>query len=138
MGVVYAAEHVALGRAVAIKVVAPELSSDPAFRERFLREAQLAAALDHPAIIPIYDAGEVDGVLYLAMRRVDGADLGAELARTGPLAPDRVASVVAPVAGALDAAHERHLVHRDVKPQNILVEPGSGSSPSACSSRTSA
>jgi len=125
MGVVYAAEHVALGRPVAIKVVAPDLSSDPAFRERFLREAQLAAALDHPAIIPIYDAGEVDGVLYLAMRRVDGSDLGAELARTGPLAPDRVVRLVAPVAGALDAAHERHLVHRDVKPQNILVEPGS-------------
>ncbi|HEY7281667.1 MAG TPA: serine/threonine-protein kinase, partial [Actinomycetota bacterium] len=129
MGVVYAAEHVALGRSVAVKVVAPDLAADPSFRERFLREAQLAAALEHPAIIPIYDAGESDGVLYLAMRRVDGGDLAAELAAHGPLDPRRVVRLIAPVAGALDVAHRRHLVHRDVKPQNILIEPGSGDEP---------
>ncbi len=129
MGVVYAAEHVALGRSVAVKVVAPDLAADASFRERFLREAQLAAALEHPAIIPIYDAGEANGVLYLAMRRVEGGDLAAELAARGPLDSGRVVHLIAPVAGALDVAHRRHLVHRDVKPQNILIEPASAGEP---------
>jgi serine/threonine-protein kinase len=123
MGIVYDAEHVALGRSVAVKIVAPELSTDLTFRERFLREARLAATLEHPSIIPIYDAGEVDGVIYIAMRRVHGSDLAAFLSANGPLDARRAIDVLRPVASALDAAHRRRLVHRDVKPQNILIEP---------------
>ena len=122
MGIVYA-QHVALGRAVAVKIVAPDLATDLTFRERFLREARLAAALEHPAIIPIYDAGESDGVVYIAMRRVHGSDLGELLRSGGPMESRRAVELMRPVAGALDTAHRRHLVHRDVKPQNILVEP---------------
>jgi serine/threonine-protein kinase len=123
MGIVYEAEHVALGRSVAVKIVAPELATDLTFRERFLREARLAAALEHPAIIPIYDAGEVDGVVYIAMRRVHGSDLAASLGSGGPMDARRALQILRPVAGALDEAHRRRLVHRDVKPQNILIEP---------------
>ncbi|HEX9376632.1 MAG TPA: serine/threonine-protein kinase [Actinomycetota bacterium] len=130
MGIVYEAEHLALGRTVALKIVAPELASDLTFRERFLREARMAAAMEHPAIIPIYDAGEADGVVYIAMRRVHGADL-AELLRGGEsMGVARAVEVLAPVASALDAAHRRRLVHRDVKPQNILIEPASEDSAS--------
>jgi serine/threonine-protein kinase len=129
MGIVYEAEHVALSRQVALKIVAPELATDLSFRERFLREARLAAALDHPAIIPIYDAGEADGVVYIAMRRVHGSDLGALLGTGGPMTAERFLQVMRPVAGALDEAHRRRLVHRDVKPQNILVEPPTPDSP---------
>jgi serine/threonine-protein kinase len=128
MGIVYEAEHVALGRSVAVKIVAPELATDLTFRERFLREARLAAALEHPAIIPIYDAGEADGVVYIAMRRVHGGDLSAQLTAGGPMHGRRVLEIMRPIASALDAAHRRHLVHRDVKPQNILVEPPSDES----------
>src|SRR3954471_20522484 len=89
MGIVYEAEHVALNRQVAVKIVAPELATDLTFRERFLREARLAAALEHPAIIPIYDAGEVDGVVYIAMRRVHGSDLSASLGAGGAVGAPR-------------------------------------------------
>src|SRR5438876_6434753 len=122
MGVVYRARDLALERDVALKLLAPELAEDIRFRERFLRESRLAASLDHPAIIPIYDAGEVGGHLYIAMRLVDGTDLKRLLADEGVLAPERAFGLLAQVGDALDAAHERGLVHRDVKPSNVLVD----------------
>ncbi len=121
MSVVYVAEHIRLGRKVALKLLAPALSEDESYRERFIRESRRAAELDHPNIIPIYDAGEGDGQLYIAMRLVEGADLKALIKRDGPLQLGRTLFMLEQVAGALDAAHERDLVHRDVKPSNILV-----------------
>ena len=122
MGVVYRATDPRLDRPVALKLIAPELAQDERFRSRFLNEPRLAAALDHPNVLPIYDAGESDGQLYLAMRYVDGADLKSLLERDGSLTPDRTVAILAQVADALDAAHRRGLVHRDVKPANILVD----------------
>src|SRR6266571_1913325 len=116
MGVVYRAHDLALDRDVAIKLLAPELAEDVRFRERFLRESRLAASLDHPAIIPIFDAGAVAGQLYIAMRLVEGTDLKRLLAEEGALPPERALALLEQVADALDAAHERGLVHRDVKP----------------------
>src|SRR4051812_35507735 len=125
MGVVYVASQLSLDRSVALKLIAPERALDPGFRERFLRESRLAASIDHPHVVPVHEAGEEDGVLYVAMRYVEGADLAALLGADGPLAPERAARVVAQVADALDAAHARGLVHRDVKPANVLVaDPG--------------
>jgi YVTN family beta-propeller protein len=121
MGVVYRATQVSLGRPVALKVISEALSDREGFRERFERESRLAASLDHPNIIPVYAAGEHDGVLFIAMRYVDGTDLRALLSAEGAFDPPRAAGVVAQVASALDAAHERGLVHRDVKPANVLV-----------------
>lgn len=121
MGVVYAAEHTTLQRRVALKVIAPEVVEDEGFRERFLREARLAASLRHPNIIEIYDAGQVDGELYLAMRYVEGASLATVLRLAGRLEPDRALSILTKVAGALDEAHANGLVHRDVKPDNVLL-----------------
>src|SRR5436190_3385375 len=126
MGVVYVAEHVHLGRRVALKVLAPELAADASFRERFIRESRLAAQIEHPNAIPVYDAGEADGVLYIAMRLVEGTDLRKVLDRDGALPPERTLGILDAVAGALDAAHEDGLIHRDVKPPNILLEPGRG------------
>jgi DNA-binding beta-propeller fold protein YncE len=122
MGVVYRATEVALERTVALKLIAPELANDEGFRDRFLRESRLAASLDHPAILPLYAAGEADGQLYIATRFVDGNDLRGLLARTGPLPAERTLTLVHQVADALDAAHARNLVHRDVKPGNVLVD----------------
>ena len=121
VGVVYLAEHVRLQRKVALKVLTAELARRPAFRERFLRESRIAAGLDHPNVVPVHDAGEADGVLFLAMRYVAGSDLRALLRRTGPLEPRRALAIVGQVARALDAAHARGLVHRDVKPGNVLI-----------------
>ena len=121
MGVIYKATQLALQRIVALKVVAPELAHDEAFRERFKREALLAASLDHPNILPVYEAGEIDGQLFLAMRFVIGTDLDSLIKREHVLAADRAAAIVAQVGGALDAAHSRGLVHRDVKPGNIMI-----------------
>ena len=117
MGVVYEAVEESLGRTVALKLVAPERAGEPGFRERFIAESRLAAAIDHPNVLPVFKAGEEDGLLYLAMRFVDGADLRS----LSPLDPMRAAHVVAQVGAALDAAHARRLVHRDVKPANVLI-----------------
>jgi ABC-type branched-subunit amino acid transport system substrate-binding protein/DNA-binding beta-propeller fold protein YncE len=122
MGVVYRATDLSLERPVALKLIAPELAEDERFRDRFLREPRLAASLDHPNVIPIYEAGEHDRQLYLAMRFVDGSDLKSVLEREGRLPPDRALAILAQVAGALDAAHRRALVHRDVKPANVLLD----------------
>ena len=122
MGVVYRATDLSLERPVALKLIAPELAEDQRFRERFLREPRLAASLDHPNVIPIYEAGEHDGQLYLAMRFVEGSDLKTVLETAGKLPPERALRILAQVAGALDAAHRRALVHRDVKPGNVLLD----------------
>src|SRR3954447_3456850 len=123
MGVVYRAWHLGLERPVALKVISPDLASREEFRARFQRESRLAAALDHPHVLPLYEAGEHDGVLFIAMRWVDGTDLGRLLADEAPagLPVDRALGLVEHVAGALDAAHGRGLVHRDVKPANVLL-----------------
>ena len=121
MGEVYRARDERLGRNVALKILVPRLAEDDRFRERFLRESRRAAGIDHPNVIPVYEAGEADGRLYIAMRYVEGSDLRRVLRETGALDPARTLALCAPVAGALDAAHARGLVHRDVKPANVLI-----------------
>ena len=122
MGVVYRATHLGLERSVALKVIAGELAGREGFRERFLRESRLAASLDHPAVVPVYDSREVDGELIVAMRLVSGGDLRKLIDREGPLPPARAIALLGQVGEALDAAHAAGIVHRDVKPHNVLVE----------------
>jgi hypothetical protein len=121
MGVVYRATQLDLGRPVAIKVIAADRARDPGLRTRFSLEARLAAAIDHPNLVPVHAAGEEGGRLYLVMRYVGGTDLHKRLKRDGPLSPARAADVVAQLAAGLDAAHAAGLVHRDVKPANVLL-----------------
>jgi serine/threonine-protein kinase len=120
--VVYLAEHMRLGRKVALKLLSPALSEDDSFRERFEHESRRAAEIDHPNIVPIYDAGSAEGQFFIAMRYVQGADLKTLLKGDGPLSIGRTLYLLEQAASALDAAHERNLVHRDVKPANILIE----------------
>lgn len=121
MGIVYRATQLALGRPVAVKLITPDHAEDPDFRERFKAESRIAASIEHPNVIPVYEAGEDDGLLFISMRLVDGVDLEQVLANTGPLQPRRAARLITQVAAALDAAHARGLVHRDVKPANVLL-----------------
>ncbi len=121
MGVVYRATQLALGRKVALKLIATGLASDASFRERFKREWLTAASIDHPNVIPLYEAGEAAEHLYIAMRYVEGSDLATLIARELPLDPGRAVRIVSQIASALDAAHKQGLVHRDVKPANILI-----------------
>jgi len=126
MSTVYLAEDTRLRRRVALKVLAPELGRDARFRDRFVRESQIAAGMEHPNIVPIYEAGEADGMLFIAMRYVRGTDLGRLIAAEGRLDPQRAVQILRDVASGLDAAHAEGLVHRDVKPANVLLIEGAG------------
>jgi DNA-binding beta-propeller fold protein YncE len=126
MAVVYRAQDPRLDRPVALKILAPELARDEGFRQRFIRESRAAAAVDHPHIIPVFGAGESSGVLFIAMRYVEGGDVRTLIDQAGPLPAARAVRIVAQVASALDAAHARGLVHRDIKPGNMLLDSSDG------------
>lgn len=122
MGAVYRATQISVGRPVALKLLASHLVDDEAFRARFERESRIAISIEHPHVVPVYAVGDVDGMLFIAMRLIDGADLGRIIAREAPLNTDRTLALLAQIASGLDAAHRSGLVHRDVKPGNVVVE----------------
>ena len=126
MGAVYRATQISLERTVALKIIVPELAQDEGFRERFKRESRTAASIEHPHVVPVHEAGEHDGVLFISMRYIEGTDLRQLLRSEGAMAPERAARIIAQVGSALDAAHARGLVHRDVKPANILMAADGG------------
>jgi serine/threonine protein kinase len=121
MGIVYRARQARPSRLVALKVIAPELADDEEFRSRFERESEVAASIEHPNVIPVYEVGDDDGCLFIAMRFVDGTDLRALIDEEGALPADRATRIAGQVAAALDAAHDAGLIHRDVKPANVLI-----------------
>ena len=123
MGVVFRARHLVTGDIVALKLMAPDLADSPVFRERFIREAEAGPSLTHPNIVSVFDTGEADGELFIAMELIEGTDLKGLIQEEGHLDPKRTLSIFRQAASALDAAHESGMVHRDVKPQNILVTP---------------
>jgi len=123
IGVLYKARQLRLDRPVALKVVDAQAAEDGLVRERLRREARTVAALDHPNVVPLYEAGEADGAVFFATRWVDGTDLGTLIRRDHPLRPRRAARLAAQIASALEVAHEQELMHRDVKPSNVIVTP---------------
>jgi serine/threonine-protein kinase len=127
MGVVYRARQHRPSRLVALKVIAPDLANDPDFRARFERESDTAASIEHPNVIPVYEVNDVEGLLFITMRFVEGTDLRAMITEQGRLDPVLAADLIGQIAAALDAAHERGLVHRDVKPANVLIAGRAGS-----------
>jgi serine/threonine protein kinase len=123
LGILYRARQLRLDRPVALKLVESDVAQHPVARERLRREARAVAALDHPNVVPLYEAGEKDGTVYIVTRWVNGTELGTLIHRDGRLAPDRAARIAAQIASALEVAHEKGLIHRDVKPSNVIVTP---------------
>jgi serine/threonine protein kinase len=123
IGILYRARQLRLDRPVALKLVEPDKASDPVVRERLRREARAVAALDHPNVVPLYEAGEQDGTVFIVTRWVEGTELGALIHSEGPMDPARAARTAAQIAAALEVAHEKELVHRDVKPSNVILTP---------------
>jgi serine/threonine-protein kinase len=121
IGILYRARQLRLDRPVALKLVEPTIARDPVIRERLRREARTVAALDHPNVVPLYEAGEEDGTVFIATRWVEGTELGTLIHEGGPLEPARAARIAAQIADALEVAGEKGLVHRDVKPSNVIV-----------------
>jgi serine/threonine protein kinase len=121
VGILYRARQLRLERPVALKLVEPEIARDPVVRERLRREARAVASLEHPNVVPLYEAGEEDGTIFIATRWVEGTELGTLIRGSGPLAPQRAARIAAQIAAALETAHEKGLVHRDIKPSNVIL-----------------
>jgi serine/threonine protein kinase len=121
IGILYRARQLRHDRPVALKLVEPETAGDPLVRERLRREARTVAALDHPNVVPLYEAGEEDGTVYIVTRWVEGTELGTLIQREGHLEPARAARLAAQIASALEVAHEKGLIHRDIKPSNVIV-----------------